>query len=99
MSIRRATLVLPENLRDDGTMRRILGIPLWKMRAEALTDPVYVQSVNEALDHYFEEKCEIANTRVTKYDAMKVVLREECVKVTYEVKMQFRHMLDQDEVK
>ncbi|KAJ1099912.1 hypothetical protein NDU88_005005 [Pleurodeles waltl] len=64
------------------------------MRADALTDSVFMQIVDESVDHSFEENWESAANCATEWDAMKVVLKGDCMKMTYDIKMQLMRMTD-----
>ncbi|KAJ1081010.1 hypothetical protein NDU88_001197 [Pleurodeles waltl] len=48
----------------------------------------------EVIEHYFTENWGRASTRAVEWDAMKVVLRGEFLKVTYGVKPQHSRSLD-----
>ncbi|KAJ1163177.1 hypothetical protein NDU88_003640 [Pleurodeles waltl] len=78
------------------SLGRVSSVPLWRTRAEALTDTVFAQIVSEILDHYCDENWESAGAWATVWDAMKVVLG---MKALYGVKMQLTLMLDLHEKK
>ncbi|KAJ1180507.1 hypothetical protein NDU88_005728 [Pleurodeles waltl] len=79
------------------TSRRAPWVPLWWMKAEALADPKFTHTVSYVLDHYFKENWNSTTTQATEWDAMKLVLREECMKTMYGVKMQLTSMVDVQE--
>ncbi|KAJ1194451.1 hypothetical protein NDU88_003739 [Pleurodeles waltl] len=70
------------------------GIPFWRTRTKALTDPVFSEVVRETVDHYFAENWGSVSTRGTEWDALKVELQGEFLKVKYGVKQQLTRSLD-----
>lgn len=73
---------------------RIPAVPLCRMSEEALSDRVFVHELTGVLDGYFNDNWGSASSRAMDWDAMKVVLRGECMKITYGVKQQFLSDLD-----
>ena len=61
-------------------------IPLWRLRSEALQDPPFRAAIREQLEQYFELNGEPTEFRRNEWDAMKVVVRGQCMKTVWGVK-------------
>ena len=62
------------------------AVPLWRMRPEALADPIYASMVDDTLTNYFRNNwgtTGTTGTRGVEWEALTVVLRGECLKTTY----------------
>ncbi|KAJ1156626.1 hypothetical protein NDU88_009344 [Pleurodeles waltl] len=63
-------------------------MPLWRLRAKALTDPLFMATVNKTLTCYFNENRGSASNRARDWEAMKIVLRGIYIKMTYRGRQQ-----------
>ncbi|KAJ1097139.1 hypothetical protein NDU88_002266 [Pleurodeles waltl] len=74
-------------------------IPSWRLRPEALTDPLFETMVRDSLTHKCDENWGMLGSRACDWEAIKVVLRGICPKTTYGVKRQLEDDLSHQETK
>lgn len=55
------------------------AIPVWRLRPEALDDPVFRDEVGTGITQYFLENEGTASTTAMEWDAFKVVVRGICI--------------------